>query len=406
MLRQINFLLRIISFCAIIWLATNAALGQGSVSDFHKVLLERATFDESDFAALRQGQPVVRLLPGTDKREVAVCGLVSLGVTADMFLKSFRESMTQKSDAAILEIGRFGDTPTLADLQTLSFEDRDIEDLKACIVGDCKLKLSRMMIERLHKEVDWEASDYRVQASQLLKRMLSDYVTDYLARGDAALIEYSDKSTAVRLADEQRALLAASNYIGRELPDVRQHLKGFAQPEMLLVESAIVWSKIKFGLKPVIALNHIRIYKRQKGNGPQILIAAKQIYANHYFDSSLALTAFVNFPGANPASYLIYENRSRADGLQGAFGNIKRGIVEGKAVNSLKTILENSKANLNARALDTAESAQRVEGRGWKEWRVGRVRLLLSLLLITACFTFFALRNYRWNLGPWPSRPH
>jgi hypothetical protein len=326
-------------------------------------------------------------------------------VTADMFLESFRESMTQKSDSAILEIGRFSDKPTLADLQTLSFEERDIEDLKQCIVGDCKLKLSRIMIERLHTEVDWQASDYRLQASQLLKRMLSDYVSDYLARGDAALIEYSDKSTAVRLADEQRGLLSASSYIGRELPDVRQHLKGFAKPEMMLVENAIVWSKIKFGLKPVIALNHIRIYKREQGSGPQILIAAKQIYANHYFDSSLALTAFVSFPGASPAAYLVYENRSRADGLQGAFGKIKRGIVEGKAVNSLKTILESSKANLNARALNTAESAQGVEQRRWKGWKVGRVRLFLSLLLITTCFALFVFRNYRWNLGPRASRP-
>jgi hypothetical protein len=405
MLRQINCLLRIISFCAIVCLSTSAALGQEPVSQLQKILLEKATFEETDFAALRQGQTVVRLLPATDKREVAVCGLVSLGVTADMFLESFRESMTKKSDPAILEIGRFSDTPTLADLQTLTFEERDIEDLKQCVVGDCKLKLSRQMIERLQTEVNWQASDYRIQATQLLKRMLSAYVSDYLARGDAALIEYSDKSTAIRLADEQRALLAASNYIGSELPDLRPQLKRLAQPHMSLVESAIVWSKIKFGLKPVIAFNHIRIYKRERGSGPQILIAAKQIYANHYFDSSLALTAFVNFPGANPATYLIYENRSRADGLQGAFGKIKRGVVEGKAVAGLKTILESSKANLNARALNAAESAQRVEERSWKEWKVGK-RLFFCLLLITACFGLFALRNYRWYLGPRASRPH
>jgi hypothetical protein len=406
MLRQINCLLRIISFCGLICFVPNAVVGQNSVSEFHKILFANATFNETDFAALRQGQTVVRLLPATDKREVAVCGLVSLGVTADMFLESFRESMTKKSDHAILEIGRFSNTPTLADLQTLSFEERDIEDLKQCLVGDCKLKLSRQMIERLQTEVNWQAPDYRIQATQLLKRMLSEYVSDYLARGDAALIEYTDKSTAIRLADEQRALLAASNYIANELPDQRPHLKRFAQPEMSLVENAIVWSKIKFGLKPVIAFNHIKIYKRERGSGPQVLIASRQIYANHYFDSSLALTAFVNFPGATPAAYLIYENRSRADGLQGAFGKIKRGIVEGKAVASLKTILEGSKANLNARALNAADSAQHVEERSWRPWKVGRVHLFLSLLLITACFALFALRNYRWNLGPPASRPH
>ena len=55
-----------------------------------------------------------------------------------MFLESFRESMTKKNDAAILEIGRFSDTPTHADLQTLTFEERDIEDLKRCVVGEEK----------------------------------------------------------------------------------------------------------------------------------------------------------------------------------------------------------------------------------------------------------------------------
>jgi len=321
-----------------------------------------------------------------------------------LFLQSYRESLTQKSNPAILEIGRFGNTPELADLQTLTFEDRDIEDLKQCVVGDCKLKLSRLMIERLRREVDWQASDYRVQAVQLLKAMLRDYVADYLARGDAALIEYSDKATSIRLADEQHALMAASSYLGNFLPDMRPHAKGIV-PEMSLVENAIVWSKIKFGLKPVIAFNHIRIFKRERGTGPQILIAAKQIYANHYFDSSLALTGFVSPPGANPAAYLVYENRSRADGLQGAFGKIKRGIVEGKTVEGLKTILESSRANLNARAMNPSDAAQPVEGRSWREWKIGRIRLFSLLFLITAFAALFALGNYRWTLGPRASRP-
>jgi hypothetical protein len=75
------------------------------------------------------------------------------------------------------------------------------------------------------------------------------------------------------------------------------------------------------------------------------LVTSKQIYANHYFDSSLALTAFVRIPGASPESYLVYENRSRADGLGGLFGKMKRGIVKDKAVDSLKNILQSSKAN-------------------------------------------------------------
>jgi hypothetical protein len=368
--------------------------------DFHKILREKIAFDETDFAALQQGETVVKLLPPQDKREVAVSGLVSLQVPAEVFLQSFRESMIRKSNPAILEIGSFSSTPTLDDLRDLTIENRDLDDLKECVVGDCRLKLSARMIERFQKEVDWQAPDYRRQATQLLKRMLLDYVRDYRSRGDLALIEYNDKPKEVRLADEQHALMNASGYVNNFLNKFPQYLKGLPTSELRIVENAIVWSKIKFGLKPVFVINHIMVYKREQETGPQILIASKQIYANHYFDSSLALTAFVNIPGANPASYLFYENRSRADGLQGAFSTIKRGVVEDKAVDSLKIILESSKMHLNARVLNRTESATPPdEKRGWRRWRIGGLHLFAWLSLITAFAALLTLGNYGWKRG-------
>ena len=166
---------------------------------------------------------------------MAVSGLVSLQVPAEAFLQSFRENMSRKSNPAILEIGSFGSQPTLDDLKDLTFENHDIEDLKKCVVGDCQLKLSAMMIERFHKEVDWEAPDYRNQAAQLLKVMLLDYVRDYLTRGDLALIEYQDKSKTVRLAEEQRALRASSSYIYDVVAQFSQYLKS-ALPKQANVE--------------------------------------------------------------------------------------------------------------------------------------------------------------------------
>src|SRR5688500_8128072 len=217
--------------------------------------------------------------------------------------------MVRKSNAAILEIGKFGKEPSLGDLQNLTIESRDIEDLKECVVGDCPVKLSAPMIERFQKEINWQSSDYQENATNLFKQMLLEYVRDYRARGEAALIEYNDKRDGIRLAAEQRALSSASSYINDVLAD--------RQSDLRLVEDALVWSKIKFGLKPVIAINHVTIYKRDGDVGPQVLVASKQIYANHYFNAFLALTAFVNVAGASEGAYLVYENRSRADGLTG-----------------------------------------------------------------------------------------
>jgi len=398
MLTRTRKLPAFISLCAIVALSTNMALALSSVAEFQKLLRERLTFDETDLAALQHGQTVVKLLPVQDKREVAVSGLVRLQVPAEVFLQSFRESMVRKSNPAILEIGGFSSQPTLDDLNGLTVENRDIEDLKKCVVGDCRLKLSATMIERFQKEVDWESPDYSNQATQLFRVMLLDYVRGYLARGDVALMEYHDQAKAVRLAEEQGALKANSSYIYEMLTRSSRSVKGLPKSELAEVENAIVWSKMKFGLKPVIAINHIKIYKNDTDSGPQVLIASKQIYANHYFDSSLALTAFVNVPGESSGSYLFYENRSRADGLDGVFGGIKRGIVEGKAVDGLKAILEQSRTNLTARSLNQAESASVADtGRSWKRWTVGRVQVFTLILGFLAFVSLLALINYNWR---------
>jgi hypothetical protein len=384
-------LLILITFFATGWLGEKSCLAQNPAADFHKILREKVAFAEDDFAALKQGETVVKLLPVQDKREVGVGGLVRLHASAEVFLNSFRETMVRKSNPAILEIGRFGSSPTLGDLQMLTIDERDIEDLKDCVVGDCRLKLSAMMIERLQREINWEASDYRAQAVQLLKVMLVDYVRDYLARGDVALIKYNDKEQEVRLAEEQRDLLAASSY--NLLTEVPKSLKAFSKSELKLVESAIVWSKIKSGLKPVIAFNHIMIFKSEQSMGPQVVIASKQIYANHYFDSSLALTAFLNISDGSPGSYLFYENHSRADGLDGPFSAMKRSIIENKALESVKAILHHSQTSLEARALNPSDSVPARSG-GWRRWTVGRVQVFLWLLLIMMVAAVFMLFSY------------
>ena len=369
-------------------LAASEVLAQdsgASSAEFQKVLAQKVAFAGTDFSALQLNEPVVHSIPTSDKAEIAVSGLVNIRAAADEFLRSYRESMTRKSNAAILEIGAFGNQPSLADLETLTLEPRDIEDLKECVVGECQIKLSTAMIERFRKEIDWTAADCAARVTNLFRQMLFEYVKDYRARGQAALIEYNDKRDQVSLAEEQRALDAAPSYVNESIKDSKAGLQ--------LLEDTLVWSKIKFGLKPVIAINHILIYKRNSEVGPQVLISSKQIYANHYFNASLALTAFVRVP---EGAYLVYENRSRADGLEGPFGKIKRGVVEKKAVEGLRAILEQSKASLEGStvAASTEELAS-YQSYGWGQRLFGGVRPLLWLLVISAIIALLALGRRR-----------
>ena len=370
----------------LVCLGTSTALAQTSFTEFQKVLVQKAAFEQTDFATLSREQPVARLVPVSDKREVAVSGLVNVRASAEDFLRSYREGMTRKNNAAILEIGSFAKEPSLADLQNLTVDVQDIEDLKECVVGECQVKLSAAMIERFRREIDWQAPDYQLKVTNLFKQLLLDYVRDYRNRGNAALIQYNDKRDEVSVAAEHRALTGASSYVN--------DLLGNKQSGLQVVEDAIVWSKIKFGLKPVIAINHITIYRRNGDVGAQAVVASKQIYANHYFNAFLALTAFVNVPDSG--AYLVYENRSRADGLEGPFSKIKRGIVEKKALEGLKNILAHSKASLDGPGLSaTAAELSSPASYGWGRRLFGGIRPLLWLLMLSALIAFVALGRRR-----------
>ena len=371
----------------LVCVVASSVVGQNSraSAELQKALSQKVSFGETDFSALQLNQPVVRSIPTSEKTEIAVLGLVNVRAAADEFLTSYRESMTRKSNPAILEIGAFGRQPSLADLQTLTLEARDIEDLKECVVGACQIKLSAAMIDRFRREINWDAADVAVSVTNLFRQMLFEYVTDYRARGEAALIKYNDKRDGVSLAAEQRALESAPSY-------VNEFVNG-SKTDLQLLEDTLVWSKIKFGLKPVIAINHILIYKRNSDVGPQVLVASKQIYANHYFNASLALTAFVR---VQDAAYLVYENRSRADGLEGPFGKIKRGVVEKKAVEGLRAILAGSKASLEGSTLaaSTAE-LESYQSYGWGRRLFGGIRPLLWLFVISAIIALLALGRRR-----------
>jgi hypothetical protein len=384
MLTRARHLSVLVMACALLAAATSGVHAQTSLPELQKILRDKVAFEETDFAALQRGETIVTRAPVQDKREIAVSGLVNLRANADEFLRSYRDSLTRKNNAAVLEVGTFSSSPAMTDLENLTLEAKDVEDLKNCVVGNCELKLSAAMIERFGREVNWQGPDYAQQATQLFKTMLIEYVKDYRARGDAALIAYNDKQNEIRVAEEHDAIRRVSGYLN-DLASTA------GSSELQPLEEILVWNKIKFGLKPVISINHITIYKRERELGPQVLAVSKQIYANHYFNSSLALTGFVTVAG--PASYLVYENRSRADGLSGPFSKFKRGVVEKKALEGLRGILQHSKLTLEGPALAEATASTNPPG-GWKHRLFGGIRPLLWFLIISGFIVLLALRSY------------
>jgi hypothetical protein len=154
-----------------------------------------------------------------------------------------------------------------------------------------------------------------------------------LKEGNAALVEYSDQPYAQRLADEVRSFLEQSPYLVQTAPDFQKYIAEFPRMQLPGTENFVYWSKEKVsGFKSVLSFTHVTIYRRMSQSPTQTIIASKQIYANHYFEGSLALTWVVDAEtdSGRTGCYLIYLNRSRMDALRGGLNWLKRYIARGK----------------------------------------------------------------------------
>src|SRR5439155_26994750 len=102
-------------------------------------------------------------------------------------------------------------------------------------------------------------------------------------------------------------------------------------------------------LKPVISATHVAVYRSSRAPDSDVVIASKGIYANHYFDASLGLTAFIHRTVSNqPQTYLIYINRSKADALRGVFAGFKRSLISGSLRDGAKKNMEMIKQKLES----------------------------------------------------------
>jgi hypothetical protein len=356
--------------------------GQEDDNEFRNQLSLKAAFTAEDFYALDQGRRVVKLLPVVDKCEVAICGVVPLHGSPPEIAKTFQHTLAQQNAKSLLASGRFRNPPSLADVVTLTLENRDIEDLRRCVVGDCKLKLSAGMIGRFQTEVDWNRADYRVQATAVFRKMLVEYVRDYLARGNLALIAYSDQDPTVQVYEEQKSLLQSLVYINDFAPEFAAYLRDFPATKRADVHDVVTWAKIKFGLKPVIFITHIATYEPSTDWPRKVLIVSRQIYANHYFDSSLALSVALHLPTTDGSmkGYLFYANHTRADALDGSFSKMKRSIARTEAERSLKTLLDQTRVNIEVNSISESQSEQPSNQRRIVEFLFGGRRLLLWLI--------------------------
>ena len=303
---------------------------------------------DAEWSALSRGKAVVKTLPETVRHEMTTAGGVRVQATAlAKFVDSFKTLDGFRTSQFVKQIGRFSETPQLADLNTLTFEDDDIEALESCEVGDCDVPLSAADIRRFNSEIDWGAPGAAQKAATLYRSVLFHHLSDYLSGGASSLLQYGDRETPVRLAAETDALLQGVPSPLDRAPEFRNYLRHFPSSTLGHTEDFFYWSKEAFGFKPVVGLYHVSVYEPEAQG--VVMISTTQIYASHYMDGLVAVNALMPDPGADGAGfYWVYVNRSRVGSLTGFMGALARPIVQGRARAGLTRSLLQTKQRLEA----------------------------------------------------------
>ena len=303
---------------------------------------------DAEWIALSRGKPVVKTLPETMHQEMTTAGGVRVEATAlAKFVDSFKTLEGFRTSQFVKQIGRFSETPQLADLDSLTFDDDDVDALESCEVGDCDVQLSAADIRRFNVEINWQAPDARQKAAALYRHVLFAHLSAYLSGGAGTLLQSGDRETPVRLSTETDALLQAAPSPLDQAPEFRDYLRHFPSSTLGHTEDFFYWSKEAFGFKPVVGLYHVSVYQPEAQG--VVMISTMQIYANHYMDGLVAVNALM--PDTGPGGvgfYWVYVNRSRVGSLSGFMGTLARPIVQGRARAGLTRSLLQTKQRLEA----------------------------------------------------------
>ncbi len=264
-----------------------------------------ATITSADLKKLDGGEPIARLVSAAGG-ELTMAAAVKVSIDADRLVAWYREIEALKRSAFVAQIGRFSNPPRIEDLERLTLDEGDLEDIRRCTPGDCDLKLS-----------DAEISDLNAAIS---------------ASQDAAVVQRAFRQTLLRrvqthLHEGTREATAPPKFLTANWPDLTVHLVRRSSGPGPFVEPLIYWSKERLGRgKPVISVTSLAIVRGHGTPLPDPIVIGRQLMATHYVDGSWSVTTMTR--GEDGSSYLVYVNQSEVDLLSGFFGGMVRAGIQ------------------------------------------------------------------------------
>jgi hypothetical protein len=303
---------------------------------------------ESQIAMIARGRAVTKVLQSGTPAEIIIFGAVFVNATPEEYAKLAFDVNWLRRSPSYLGAAKFCDPPLLADLEGFSLEPGDIRSLKSCRPGRCGVQLPSEAMLDLQRSLDWSAPDVATQVNHRVRRMALEILQRYMQDGNRVLGSYRDTAHPFDVDTQLQSLLGRSEALPVYLPELNRYLLDYPRSALPDVESLFYWERVDFGLKPTLRLNHAIAYRSENPWGMVHVVAVKQLYASHYFQLALDLTACVRERGRTEARgfYLISLKGSTQQGLTGWKGSILRRVIVSRTRSAQEKLLISIKRSL------------------------------------------------------------
>lgn len=325
--------------------------GAQNIQEPRRFFKEQIGLSDDQIATIDDGGVAVRELPSKMPAEVIVFGATYVNAAPEEYLEFAFDMDRLRNLPSYLGARRFSNPPTLSDLEGFTLEPDDIKNLRSCRPGKCKVQLSQEAMLQLQEAVDWSAADVADQVNGRVRKMALELLVRYQERGNSALEIYQDQSRAFDMDASYQSLLSRSEMLPVYLPELKRYLLEYPAATPPASESFFYWEKVDFGLKPTLRLNQVIAYRSTGPRGAVHVVAVKQLWASHYLQLALDLTASVPESGRTngAGSYVISLKGSTQQGLTGLIGFWRRRAVVGRSLSAQENSLINIKKALEER---------------------------------------------------------
>lgn len=317
---------KLIVLCfALVLAVTSGISAQSAPPHLRDALSRDAGLSASQLDALQRGDVVVSMLPTSDERDVAVMGLVRVAKSRRSVIDALRSRSA---------VHAFGTPASLDDVAAVHVTHDDLTELSRCQPNACNFKLPASGMAALSSIVSSNATDAVQRAEDYLRRRMVEYVSAYRRRGNDAMIVYDDLGS-VQSSGSFDAMLRDSSHIFRAAPALAGYLLDYPRASLPNEANAIYWTVDALPhVRPVMRIVHEVEYTPADVPGATVL-AAKQLYANHYFEAGLeVMTAIDDSLSGPPAgkyrTTLAVVRHYRFDHLpSGGVLNLRGRVIDG-----------------------------------------------------------------------------